>query len=84
MTNPIRPESNTVPAPTISDPCTASAPTTRSGASISTASSSSRNNSILPAGAFMRMKFEYDQTFTACQGEVWKLPSGAYVDDIVT
>lgn len=32
----------------------------------------------------MRMKFEYDQNFTACQGEVWKLPSGVCVDDIVT
>ncbi|KAH7033825.1 hypothetical protein BKA57DRAFT_190981 [Linnemannia elongata] len=80
---PIQPESNTAPAPAISDPSTASAPTTRSGASISTASSGSSNNSTLSAGAIMRMKIEFDQNFTAWQGEAWKLPSGACVDDIV-
>lgn len=31
----------------------------------------------------MRMKIEYDQSFTACQGQAWKPPSGACVDDIV-
>ncbi|KAG0250408.1 hypothetical protein BGZ95_007210, partial [Linnemannia exigua] len=80
---PIQPEPNTAPAPTISDPSTASAPTTRSGRSTSTASSGNSSNSTLSAGAIMKMKIEYDQNFTACQGEAWKLPSGACVDDIV-
>ncbi|KAG9062895.1 hypothetical protein KI688_005202 [Linnemannia hyalina] len=80
---PIQPESNTAPAPAISDPSAAFAPTTRSRASKSTASSGNSSNSTLSGGAIMRMKIKYDQNFTACQGEAWKLPSGACVDDIV-
>lgn len=81
---PIQPESDTAPAPVISDPSTASPSTTRSRTSKSTTSSgSSSSNSTLSAGAIMRMKIEYDQNFAACQGDSWKLPSGACVDDIV-
>ncbi|KAF9960795.1 hypothetical protein BGZ65_011708 [Modicella reniformis] len=81
---PTQPEPSTAPAPAISDPSTASASTTRSQVSISnTNSSSSSSNSTLSARAIMRMKIEYDQNFAIFQGEAWKLPSGACVDDIV-
>ncbi|CAO3566120.1 unnamed protein product [Mortierella alpina] len=84
---PIAPEPSTLFVPTGPDTSVVYATTTHSQASASptnsSGSSSNSSSSSLSAGAVLRMRTEYDEHFAAFRGEVWMLPSGACVDDIV-